>query len=170
MNTRGGASATLKKRERNGWIFCFLKTSKKLYKTFFWANCSFFVIGREKWAIHSKKRAIHSFALLCWATWANHWHSLICHEQPEQFAHFSSAIWANEQMIDEQMSDEQKSKFPTLDIINVLQERIMWTPGTGPTTRCWRAEPSSAGSRTLAGSSWTAWASTTGKVCFTCTV
>ena len=68
-----------------------------------------------------------------WATWAICSHcsflvsnlskSLICHEQPEQFAHRRSfvlrdlsksltvthVIWANEQMSDEQMSDEQMS-------------------------------------------------------------
>ena len=71
-------------------------------------------------------RANRSFAHLSWATWAICSQALFWHEQPERFAHsrsfvlsnmsesltFAHLIWANEQM-----SDEQMSVFPALDIL-----------------------------------------------------
>ena len=58
----------------------------------------------SKWAIRSKKLAIHSFAHFWWATWAICSRSLISSErceriifgeQPERFAHIAQRKWAN---------------------------------------------------------------------------
>ena len=104
---------------------------------FFLANCSFFVSKKanEQFAQKKSNLLIHSFIM--WATWANCSWSLICPEWPEQFAHghsfdmsdlrdllkvahLSWVIWANcSQLLiwfeqSEQMSDERRSKFPTM--------------------------------------------------------
>ena len=97
-----------------------LKKFKKMLKTYtkynllnFFEGIAHLLWAKEKWAICSKKTK--QFAHLSWATRGKRSHLLICHERPERFAHsrsfvlsylsesltfahFSSAIWANEQL------------------------------------------------------------------------
>ena len=108
-----------KKREWMNSLFLFKKRTKIVPKNtilvkFVWANCLFFVIkaANEQFTQKKVKWAICSFPHLSWATWVNRSRSLICHEQPEQFAqgrsfdmsslsdsltvsHLSWVIWAN---------------------------------------------------------------------------
>ena len=118
MNTRGGASATLKKRERNGWIFCFLKTSKKLYKTFFLSELLIFCNRKRKMSDSLKKTSnslIRSFVLsdlsqsltfahLSWATWAIRSFFL------SDLSKWANDWWANEWWAKEQIPNPRYHK------------------------------------------------------------
>ena len=72
---------------RNERTFVFFITSKN------WSESPIFCERIRKWAICSKKN--ERFAHLSWATWVNCSHLLICHEQPERFAHSRSFILNN---------------------------------------------------------------------------
>ena len=52
----------------------------------------------SKWAIHSKKWTIHSFAHFWWATWAICSPSLISSERPERFTYIAHQKRGNEQL------------------------------------------------------------------------
>ena len=105
-------------------VFYLKKTYKKNTKKYHFSQKNL----RESLVFGEPKRE--------WATWANFSQLLICHERPELFAHSRSfvlsdlrksltvahlvwAIWANEQMRGEQMSE-----FPTLEIFNHKVKKI----------------------------------------------
>ena len=108
------------------------KCTKNMILFNFFSKSLVFVSKRAIERFAKKKQAICSFALLSWATWANHSQSLFCLKQPELFshsfsfvmsdlsnfltvAHLSWAIWANcpKSLITmsnfEQMSNERMS-------------------------------------------------------------
>ena len=90
----------------------------------FWVNRLFFA---KKWVNNERmsKRA----------TWANHAQSLICHEWPERFPHSRSFVMSDlsESLpvahliwvirVNEWMSDERMSKYPTLFISNLTYSK-----------------------------------------------
>ena len=64
------------------------KSVKKYdFSQIFWVNCSFLLIERANEWFAQRRRAICSFTLLSWATWANRSWSLFWHERPEQFVY-----------------------------------------------------------------------------------
>ena len=149
----------IRRNQQNFWFFKNLQKNCKItYKKYdffeyFGANSSFFVSKRENKLFAKKNLAICSFSHLSWATCVNHLNSLICHEGPGRFAHsysfvlsdlselltfahFVYAIWANERM-----SDEQMSKFPTLEMFSFLKKNhnfveICMSTTTATTTKC----------------------------------
>ena len=110
-----------------------------------------FVSKRANERFAKKKQVIRSFAHLSWANWGNISQLLFCHERPQRFAHCRSfnlsdlltvahlswAIWANrsqsliwseqfKRMSNEQMRDEQMSKFPILSSFEFSNQALIF--------------------------------------------